>query len=551
MGRVLVPVIMALLVLTSLAIVAQAGGWGVAADLPAAADGVAASCPGQGASCGKISHVVFLIRENRSFDSMFGRFPGANGATTFTGPDGTVRPLLHQPDHLLLDIGHGQDAAHLAYDGGKLDAFSKIMNAVQNGQDMADSQLYRSDIPNYWRYARHFALDDAFFSTIMGPSFPNHLYTIGVNGEHVDANPNGPIWGCDSQDGTAVEQRLPDGSVTQSFPCWNARALTDLLDRKHISWKYYAPNLGQYGYIWSTLDTVKHVRFSPKWKSHVVNFTSFAQDAAAGRLPAVSWLVAPPNVSDHPPRSICVGENWTVRQINAVMSNKKSWDHTAIIMTWDDFGGFYDHVAPPQSSDPGVQLGYRVPAIVLSPYARAGYVDHTTYTFGSMLRFAEDMFGLPAMGALDGDARDMTASFDFSQKPLSPLPLTTRSCPAGAKNMRGGMLPSTFSARVPPTAGRPSFKARFPGTPLVGRIIVEPGAKILAAKGGPIALSDLRPGDALYTHGYPERAAPTRFHVRLIRDVSVVVRRFTHFVAIYNSRLHRNIAVYRVSAPSG
>lgn len=549
MGRSLLLVVVSVLVLGCVAIAAQAGSWGIAAGdtLSGQAD-AAGSCPQQSACHQKITHVVFIVRENRSFDSMFGRFPGANGATTFTAPDGSVHPLAHQPDHIPLDVGHRPIDARIAYDGGKLDGFSKIMNARQDGVDFADSQLYQSEIPNYWRYAQRFTLDDAFFSTIMGPSFPNHLFTIGINGEHVDANPHGPSWGCDSPKGSTVEQILPDGSISQTFPCWNFTTLTDLLDRQSVSWKYYAPVLGQYGYIWSTLDAVKHVRFGPEWKSHVVNYTSFALAARAGKLPAVSWLVSPPNISDHPPHSICAGENWAVKQINAVMSNAQSWKHTAIILTWDDFGGFYDHVSPPRGPDQNLEYGFRVPTIVISPYARPGNVDHTTYTFGSMLRFAEATFGLPSIGAQDGRANDMMASFDFSQKPLAPLTLSPRTCPAGSKTSADGMLPSTFSKMVGTTAGRPTMKAVFPDTPLVGRLVVDPKAKILNARSSAIHLSDLTPGDALYTRGYPERARPTRFHIRLIKDINVLTRTVTGVVARADAA-HKRLTLAR--GPSG
>jgi phospholipase C len=462
---------------------------------------------------------------------MFGRFPGAKGATTYTGPDGEQHPLVHQPDHISLDIGHRPIDAQIAYDNGKLDGFSRIMNARQNGVDYADSQFYQSDIPNYWRYARHFTLDDTFFSTIMGPSFPNHLFTIGINGKHVDGNPTGPLWGCDSPKTSTAITLLPDGSAGQVYPCWNFTTLTDLLDKGNVSWKYYAPGLGQYGYIWSTLDAVKHVRFGPQWKNHVLNYTSFALNAKAGKLPAVSWLVSPPNISDHPPHSICVGENWTVKQINAVMSNREEWNHTAIILTWDDFGGLYDHVAPPRGPDATLEYGFRVPTIVISPYARPGYVDSTTYTFGSMLRFAEKTFGLPSIGAMDGGAADMTASFDFSQKPLPPLTLSQRSCPSGARKRADGMLPSTFWKWVGATAGQPTMKAVFPNTPLVGKLVVDPKAKVVNGKNRSIALSDLSRGDALYTRGYPERKTPTRFHVRLVRDINVVTQTITGVVA--------------------
>ena len=196
-----------------------------------------------------------------------------------------------------------------------------------------------------------------------------------------------------------------------------------------MSWKYYAPGQGQSGYIFSSYDAIRHVRLTSAWSQHVVNYSQFAKDAGSGNLPTVSWLVEPGAVSDHPPASICAGENWTMQQINAVMSSPTEWAHTAIILTWDDFGGFYDHVAPPAGPNPQIEYGFRVPAIIISPYARAGFVDHTMYSFPSLLKFVEATLGSPPLTNLDGQANNLFHAFDFSQQPLPPLMLQPRTCP--------------------------------------------------------------------------------------------------------------------------
>src|SRR5205807_2127363 len=134
-----------------------------------------------------------------------------------------------------------------------------------------------------------------------------------------------------------VEQRAPNGAVTRVYPCFNFQTMADVLDARHVSWKYYAPSQNQSGYVWSSFDAIKHIRFGPDWQNHVVNYTRFASDAASGALPTVSWLVEGGDVSEHPPHSICAGEDWTVQQINAVMGNRREWVRTAIILTWDDF----------------------------------------------------------------------------------------------------------------------------------------------------------------------------------------------------------------------
>ncbi len=236
-------------------------------------------------------------------------------------------------------------------------------------------------------------------------------------------------WGCDSPKGTTVERRHLDGRTTHVYPCFDFRTLGDLLSEKGISWKYYAPGEGQPAYILSVYNAIRHIRLTQEWDEHVVNYTLFEQDAAAGKLPTVSWLVEPWDVSDHPPASICEGENWTVRQINAVMKNRDEWNHTVIILTWDDFGGFYDHVAPPPGPAPNIQYGARVPTIIISPYARAGKIDHTLYSFPSLLKFVEDTYELPSLSAVDGQANNMFAALDLRQEPLPPLLLKERACP--------------------------------------------------------------------------------------------------------------------------
>ncbi|HLJ65735.1 MAG TPA: alkaline phosphatase family protein [Chloroflexota bacterium] len=386
--------------------------------------------PVTGASS-QIQHVIIVVKENRSFDSVFGTFPGANGSRTFKDPNGRIHPLNHQPISLSRDIDHTYDAAKEAYNNGQMNDFSLIAGAIQNGVDVADSQFYQTDIPNYWSYAQHFALADAFFSTIVGPSFPNHLFTIAAQDANVVGNPGGKpgSWGCDAPQGTTVPQIDNHGNKSYTFPCFDFASLGDSLDKAHVDWRYYAPPQGASGYSWSTFDAIKHIRYGSDWSSKVVNYTQFASDASNNRLPAVSWLVQPAGVSDHPPHSICDGENWTVSQLNAVMSNAALWQHTAIVLVWDDFGGFYDHVPPPTGNDnPYIMYGFRVPAVVISPYSRAGYIDHTFYSFPSILKFVESVYGLPALGSLDASANNLSNMLNLNQRPLPPLSLKGHTC---------------------------------------------------------------------------------------------------------------------------
>ena len=377
-----------------------------------------------------IKHVVFIIKENRSFDSYFGTFPGANGATQGVLSNGQVMPLQHLADKTPHDVDHTWFSAVASIDNGNMDQFDLIPLGNVDGDLLAYSQLYQSDIPNYFAYAQNFVLADAAFSSQHGPSLPNHLYTIAGTSDGVISTPNTRSadwsWGCDSNaQGILVEVLMPGGQPTTEFPCFDFETLADLLDTAGLSWKYYAPTYGHQGYQYSTFNNISHIRYGPDWNSDVVSDKQFVTDAKAGNLPAVSWLVTA-QANEHPPHSSCFGENWTVQQINAVMRGP-DWASTAIFLVWDDFGGFYDHVAPPTSDFYG--LGARVPFLIISPYAIPGYVSHTTYEFSSVLKFIEETFGLPNLGNRDVDANDTMDSFNFNQTPNLPLLLSTRVCP--------------------------------------------------------------------------------------------------------------------------
>jgi len=373
-----------------------------------------------------IQHVVFIIKENRTFDNYFGTFSGADGATTGKISTGQVITLGHTPDKTT-DLCHDWSCAVTAMDGGKMDRFD-LIPAFPGGspQHLGYTQLTESDIPNYFTYARNFVLADRMFSSLHGPSFPNHLYTVGAQSGGVISNPSDPDdWGCDAVEGTTVEVLNSSGQASNQTPCFDFQTLADTLQNAGITWKYYAPIKGESGYVWSTLDAINHIRNSSLWTDHVVPWTQFVSDAKSGQLPAVSWLVTTYALSEHPPASTCQGENWTVNQLNAVMQGP-DWNSTAVFLTWDDFGGFYDHVPPPSLDQFG--LGPRVPLLIISPFAKKGYVSHTNYEFSSLLKFVEQRYGLSPLAARDSAASDMTDSFDFTQN-QSPLILQTRQCP--------------------------------------------------------------------------------------------------------------------------
>ncbi|HTU42122.1 MAG TPA: alkaline phosphatase family protein [Candidatus Aquilonibacter sp.] len=378
----------------------------------------------------EIQHVIFFVKENRSFDSMFGRFPGANGATQGTISSGVVIPLKRESDALQVDLGHDWTSILTAMDNGKMDRFDLLMDGNVNGQFGSYVQFYQTDIPNYWSYAESFALADDMFSSIHADSFPNHLYTIAAQSGGVLSAPSGTntsySWGCDSP-ASATSRQMDDlGDIFAIFPCFDFPTMADSMDNAGISWRYYAPSEGEQGYQFSAYDAINHIRNGPDWTQDVVPTAQFITDAQNGNLPSVSWVILGHELNDHPPESICQGENETVLYMNALMQSPE-WNSSAVFLTWDDDGGFYDHVAPPNVDRFG--FGPRVPLIIISPYAMPGYISHTQYEFSSVLKFIEELFGLPSLTSRDGDANDTTDSFDFNQTPLSPLVLTQRTCP--------------------------------------------------------------------------------------------------------------------------
>ncbi len=392
-----------------------------------------------------IQHVVFLMKENRSFDQYFGAFPGADGATVGTMSDGTVVPLLPTPEPLPQDISHQVSDWRVAYDGGRMDGFDREAGAiVYDGVNIAYTQLGRVQIPNYWAYASRFALGDHMFAPSKGPSFGNNLSAVAAqSGELSKGNgyratyslPNVGFqkkvlpWGCDSPPDSLVEMVDPGGGLSTDFPCFTFKSLPVLLSQYGVSWRFYgAP--GDHGFAHNALDALSSVRNDPTEWANVRPFAQFTQDVAAGALPAVSWIASSEN--EHPPRTACAGENETVKLVNAIMQSPY-WDSTAIFVFWDEWGGFYDHVPPPQVSS--VSYGFRVPLLVISPYTKTGgspdggYVSHSFYSFPSLLKFAETNWNLPSLGTNDAQANDMTDLFDFSAPERPKLVLSTHACP--------------------------------------------------------------------------------------------------------------------------
>jgi phospholipase C len=435
----------------------------------------------------KIQHIVMIMQENRSFDSYFGTYPGADGIPMAQGkptvcvPDpahgGCVRPYA---DHADVNNGGPHAAGHARsdIDKGKMDGFVKMSELAQrNCADETDPNCSaskavdvmgyhtQSDIPNYWKYAHDFVLQDHMFEPTASWSLPEHLFQ--VSGWSANCTQHDQPSSCTNA--LMPTPRPPKGNPKNLWKQKNAPVyawtdLTYLLHRDGVSWGYYVvagsepdcendaavscspvhQNAKTPG-IWNVLPFFDTVRKDGQL-GNIQSVHNFYTDAKNGTLPSVSWVVPSGEVSEHPPRPISSGVAYVTSLVNAVM-NGPNWDSTAIFLSWDDWGGFYDHVVPPAVDANG--YGLRVPGLVISPYAKRGYVDHQTLSFDAYLKFIEDDFlgGQRLDPATDGrpDPRpkvrenvkrlgDLTSDFDFTQAPRPPetLPVHPKSTLIGS-----------------------------------------------------------------------------------------------------------------------
>jgi phospholipase C len=378
-----------------------------------------------------IEHVVVIMQENQSFDHLFGRFPGVDGAR-YGWRDGVRIPLTHMRLQRIHDLPHCYTCAIASYNGGKMDGFDQ----TRESHKYAYTQYYRRDEPNYWAWARRYVLHDHFFSAAAGPSYPNHLYMITGQSAGAHDNPsrarvhNSMTWGCDSPPLEKVFIVHANGSTEWVHPCFDIPTIADRLRDARIPWAYYAADSDEPGYIWSAFSSIRKVFYGPAWDKHVLPVDHVTHAIETEPLPSVTWITPRFQLSDHPGANFCFGENWATGVINAIMRSP-DWPTTAIFLTWDEWGGFYDHVPPPRKDDFG--LGFRVPLIVLSPYARHGFVDHRVSEFDSMLRFIEQNWGLEPLSERDANAASLAPDFDFTQDPTPPHPLPLRTDCTGSK----------------------------------------------------------------------------------------------------------------------
>lgn len=422
----------------------------------------------------KIKHVIIIMQENRSFDSYFGTFPGVDGI-----PQGSNTPCLadpmrnvcQKPYHNELDrnVGgpHGAASADADIDSGKMDGFIATAEnqAARYGGCQTNNPLcppvdkvidvmgYHTDveIPNYWAYAANFVLQDHMFASVRSWSLPAHLFMVSEWTASCDRLDDATS--CRADRGYLNSRDMPAdfvASQSKGRPNYPWTDITYLLHRRHVSWSYYImggaepdceddsmicepkPQSLHTPGIWNPLPSFTDVR-QDRQLENIKDTSHFFRDLDRGTLPSVAWIIPNNRYSEHPPALVSTGQAYVTGLVNAVMRSRY-WDSTAIFLSWDDWGGFYDHVRPPNVDVFG--YGLRVPGLVISAYARRGYVDHQLLSHDAYVKFIEDDFlagqridpvtdgrpdprnGVPESYAALGDLRN---DFDFSQLPRAPL----------------------------------------------------------------------------------------------------------------------------------
>jgi len=379
----------------------------------------------QDSATSPIQHVVVIMQENRSFDNLFHDFPGAD--TVDVGMSlGTPVPLVPVSLADPLDLDHTHPGWWQDLDNGKMDGFAR---SNMNPPTFAYAYVPRSEIQIYWTLAGQYVLGDRMFQSNTGPSFPAHLYMIAGQSALATEPPDSGFWGCDAPAGTTVPLLGPNGTdlFPGVFPCWDYATAADLLDARSMTWRYYAPAGGNPINVDSAYDAIRHIRYGADWNRNVIYpQTQVLTDIQNGHLAQVTWVIPDYLHSDHPGSGSVEGPDWVASVVNAI-GQSKFWNSTAIFICWDDWGGWYDHVLPPTVDAMGP--GFRVPVIVVSPYAKHGYISHHVHEASGFIAFIEHNWGLGNLGARDATADDFSDCFDYSQKPRAFAPIATRTTP--------------------------------------------------------------------------------------------------------------------------
>jgi phospholipase C len=384
---------------------------------------------------GKITHVVFVVQENRSFDNLFQGYPGADTVSQGMNSEGQAIQLQPVPLSQQYQISHDASAMFAACNGtGSLPGTDCRMNGFNNeeseGGPTNPQYVYvpHSESKPYFDMAHEWVVGDRMFQSQLDESFAAHQYVIAAQDQSSVDLPAFLPWGCQggSSDvvSTITQSRNPNGPVQRA--CFDYTTLGDELDAAKLTWRFYAVNYqndgGGNGGTWSAYQAVNHIFNGKDWKNVISPNFKFIEAVRAGHLANFTWVTPNCPESDH---TECAnggyGPSWVAAIVNTV-GKSKFWDSTAIFVQWDDWGGYYDHVAPPFQDYDG--NGIRVPLLVISPYAKKNYVSHQQFETASVLRFAEDLYGLPQMAAADARATSPAADcFDFTQQPRPFVPI--------------------------------------------------------------------------------------------------------------------------------
>jgi phospholipase C len=390
------------------------------------------------AKAGRIEHVVIIVQENRSVDNLFQFLPGAD--TQSWGLNSKNQHVRLAPESLTApyDVQHNHlPAWETEYNRGAMNGFDRAPSScTRKGQcppqdERAYAYVPQADVQPYYTMAQEYAFGDEMFQTSEGPSFPAHQYVVSGTSTTYDGSsyrvaedPGHQLGGCDSPPQTKV--RLITGTGNEDrriFPCFDRSSIFTLLDRAGIGWRYYQASTG--AGLWHAVDALR-----PIWSNHteyaanvIAPPSRVLNDIGKDDLASVVFVTPTAAESDHAGVTNGTGPAWVASVVNAI-GESSYWDSTAIIVTWDDWGGWYDHVKPVVRNS--YELGFRVPLIVISPYAKTGFVSHVPYEFGSILKFTETAFGLGSLGTTDAGANDLTACFNFHQTPRRFEPVSAR-----------------------------------------------------------------------------------------------------------------------------
>jgi phospholipase C len=385
-----------------------------------------------GAGSGVIQHVIVIVQENRSFDNLFQGYPGANTVSSGINSLGQTVPLVPVGLEGTYGLDHNANSFFTDCDGAspgqdcKNDAFDLEGTYGQNiPQNAPYAYVPHSETKPYFEMADQYVLGDAMFTSHIDASFVSHQYIIAGQASGAVNLPT-TLWGCGGGSDDTVATLNADRSYGPSeSPCFTNTTIGNELDAKGLPWRYYASGPNTLEYIWSAYQAISNVYNGPDWTNDVITPPSqFLTDVGNGTLGAVTWITPSWFDSDHATAESTTGPDWVASLVNAV-GESSFWNTSAIFVMWDEWGGWYDHVPPPYEDYDG--LGMRVPLLIVSPYAKKHYVSHVQYEHGSILRFIEDVFGLPRLAASDTRANSPAGDcFVFNAPPRAFRPIKAR-----------------------------------------------------------------------------------------------------------------------------